>query len=117
MEEIMRALGEGLKEYGYTVDAYRDGDDLPFVLEIGKPGLPCDPALAKLGVRQPRTLVLAEIPDEPGKLEVCTEHEDLNNLCEVELANPKSIDEILQILEDYLVDDAPQRGPGGDPPQ
>ncbi len=104
----MKALGEGLKEQGYIVQAYRDGDDLPFVLDISKPGVQHDQGLMKLGVSRPRTLVLAEMPDEPGRLEVCTEHEDLHNLITIELADPNSIDEIFQILEDYLVDDPPK---------
>ncbi len=104
MEEIMRAIGAHLQELGFTVDANRDDIDLPFTLEISKEGLHKKPATV-WGTRNPKTLVLAEIDDQPGFLEVCTHHQDLNNLDIIELANPNSVNEIVQILNDYLVED------------
>ncbi len=119
MEEIMRALGEHLRELGFTVEAH--GDDLfpfrlPFVLEIGRDGSSSRFTTDNLSSHnsptsdalQAKKLVLAEIEDTPGFLQVHTEYQDHNDCREIELANPGSIDEILRILNDYLVDNVPR---------
>lgn len=102
-EQMMRAFGELLKEHGYEVKAMRDFHNTPFILEITKPGVAEYPPKYP-GKRIPKSLILAEMRNEPGMLEVCSDNSDLNSFCEIELANPNSLEETLAMLKNYFVD-------------
>lgn len=98
-EEILRAIGEHLKELGYVVEAKRDFHNAPFLLEITKPGaLPY--RRRPPGKRRYRTALLVEIEDEPGKLELY--HDDLADADVIDITNPHSFDEILQKIDKFL---------------
>lgn len=91
MEELMEAIGAEIKERGYTVKIRRDSQKLPLTLEISNTNT--------------HTLILAEIEDQPGHLEVCSEREDLHHFRTIDLNNPNSIDEIIKIVDRHFMDE------------
>lgn len=103
VEQMIMAFGELLKEHGYEVEATRDFNNTPFILEVTKPGIMEYPP-KRSGRRVPKSLILAEMENKPGMLEVCSDDSDLNSLVEIDLANPNSLEETLAMFKDYFID-------------
>lgn len=95
-EVLFRALALALEEAGFGVEARRDFKACPFVVEVTRAG-----SFERRpwgGKRRLYSVVLAEMDDLPGMVEVCTHHDQLENLKTLDLADPGSLDKLVTML-------------------
>lgn len=92
----MRALGQELRTAGFRVEATRDFENCPFILEISRDDVFHSKAWG--GKRRQFTVILAEVEDDPTILEINTAHLDPNNHQLMDLTDPQSVEKLIKLL-------------------
>lgn len=99
-EVLFRALALALEECGFGVRAVRDFADCPFVVEVTREG-----SFERKpwgGHRHLYTVILAEIDEAPGMVEICSGHDQLANLQVVDLSEPESLEKLVILLNEVF---------------